>query len=92
MEAESSPRRPHAPAPGTRRPQREERKGGRGSPGGDAVHRRLALTPTVDHACEPSPVEAHGYDVAASQHATCPGRPGLDRPNPSPPEPFETQS
>ena len=35
---------------------------------------------TKDH----SLVEAHGYDVAAPQHATCPGQPGLDRPKSSP--------
>ena len=44
------------------------------------VNLRPPWTTPVDH----SPVRAHDYDVAEPQHATCPGRPDLDRPNPSP--------
>ena len=47
------------------------------------VNLRPPWTTPVDH----SPVRAHDYDVAEPQHATCPGRPGPDRPNPKPNRP-----
>jgi hypothetical protein len=63
----------------------------------DPVHRRPICIPwtsaswsTVSHAMPTaeghSLVEAHGYDVAASQLATCPTRPGPDQPNLKPTE------
>jgi hypothetical protein len=85
VEAEASPRQPHAHAPDARGPQRE--KGGRGSLEGDAVHHRPVPVPTVDHACGLSPVLAHDYDVAEPQLATCPARTGPTQARQSP---FET--
>ena len=79
---EHPPRWPPVHEPGAREPQTEKR-------GVDVAHRKKTRS-TVDRRIRPPwtvnrglrPVEAHGRDVAAPQHAKCLARPGPDRPNP----------